>query len=104
MADLLSVEDPQPVAAPDPDAIPLEDDDVVIEDEGDDVVIEEEETTEPTPDPPATAASVDEAIQSVALVEVLPADFQLPLLTKFVPDQRLKAALDTAVAYAIGLD
>jgi hypothetical protein len=41
------------------------------------------------------------AVVSTALVEVLGADVELPMLIKFVPDARLRAAADNAAAQAM---
>jgi hypothetical protein len=38
------------------------------------------------------------------LMHILPADFPLPALIKFVPDPALKAALDQASAYALSIE
>jgi hypothetical protein len=44
-------------------------------------------------------------VQSVApLVDVLPADFPLPALIRFVPDVRLRAAAEQAAVYALQVD
>ncbi len=40
----------------------------------------------------------------VPLMDVLPADFALPALIRFVPDGRLRAAADQAATYALGVD
>jgi hypothetical protein len=40
----------------------------------------------------------------VPIAEVLPADFELSALLKFVPNQALKAQADQATAYALSLD
>jgi len=44
------------------------------------------------------------ALPLVPLVEVLPADFQLPRLLKFCPDVRLRAGLDEATRYALAVE
>ena len=49
-------------------------------------------------------AIVETALVPVALMEVLPADFPLPALIRFVPDGRLKAAAEQASAYALAVD
>lgn len=41
---------------------------------------------------------------SVALMQVLPADFPLPGLIRFVPDVALRQAADAATIYAIGIE
>lgn len=45
-----------------------------------------------------------EPTTDLSLMEILPANFPLPWLLKFVPDVRLKAALDTATQACIGLE
>lgn len=48
-----------------------------------------------------TAETVVPALSPpLPLVQVLPADFPLPRLTQFVPDEKVKRVLDEAVAYA----
>lgn len=37
---------------------------------------------------------------TLPLMEILPADFRLPVLTRFVPDPAVKARIDKALAYA----
>lgn len=56
-------------------------------------------TTEPAPQ--ALGASVALALP---VMEVLPADFPLPLLTRFVPDRRLKEAAEQAAQYALSIE
>lgn len=52
-----------------------------------------------------TAAVVHSAHPApMPLMQILPADFQLPQLIKFVPDPAIKLALDEAVTYALSLD
>lgn len=57
-----------------------------------------------------TAAASGDAVVAVsqaptmALVEILPPEFELPKLTMFVPDRALKARLDAATDYALGVD
>lgn len=53
---------------------------------------------------PAAAGSLDPAVISTALIEVLPADFQLPLLTKFIPNPALRTALHEAVQQALAVE
>lgn len=62
---------------------------------------------------PADDAKVAEAlrdinavapIQQLPLMQLLPADFPLPTLIRFVPDERVKLALDDAVAKALAID
>jgi hypothetical protein len=59
----------------------------------------EEAPTAPIAEAPASAI-----VEPAALMQVLPADFPLPSLIRFVPDTRLKLALDTAAAYALSID
>lgn len=57
---------------------------------------------EPEPEPQELGAGV--AVATVpALMQVLPADFPLPRLIRFIPDPRLRAALDESASYAINL-
>lgn len=49
-------------------------------------------------------AVVDVALVPMPLMEILPADFPLPALAKFCPDQRLKVAIDQAAAYVLSID
>lgn len=66
------------------------------------IAIEPDEPAAPTSQP---ASVVNVAlVPTAALMEVLPADFPLPQLIRFVPDQRLKVATDQAAAYALSLD
>lgn len=51
---------------------------------------------------PSAPAPTNDAIR-IGLMEILPADFPLPALIKFVPDPRIKAALDLAVEKAVKL-
>lgn len=53
---------------------------------------------------PETAIAPMAAIVSTGLVEILPADFPLPLLAKFVPNLALRTASDGAAAYALALN
>lgn len=48
-------------------------------------------------------AGVPLALQQ-PLMQILPADFPLPALIRFVPDPAIKAALDQAVSYALTLE
>jgi hypothetical protein len=81
--------------------VAIEPEDVAVEIEPDDVAIE------PEPDPPAAAVALEPGVvQEIAplpLVEVLPADFKLPALVKFVPNPALRAAADQAGTYALSL-
>jgi hypothetical protein len=65
---------------------------------------EPEPEAEPEPEPeaePEPEPSV--ALARVPLMDVLPVDFALPALIRFVPDVRLRAAADEATAYALGI-
>lgn len=53
---------------------------------------------------PVLAAAGDPAPMPLALMEILPANFPLPWLLKFVPDPALKTALDEATSTAMALD
>jgi len=55
---------------------------------------------EPEPEPVAAVV----AAPVMALAEILPADFPLPALVRFVPDVRLQVALTAAVARATDID
>jgi len=63
-------------------------------------------TADDEPEIPLTPDHVPEpaALAPVALMQVLPADFPLPTLIRFVPDVRLKAAADDAARYALSLE
>jgi hypothetical protein len=76
---------------------------------GDDIAIEPDDPTiepdleiEPEPETPAVVSAKDVAAP-VALMEVLPADFKLPALIKFIPNPALRGEADKAAAYALGL-
>lgn len=51
-----------------------------------------------------TPAPSGQALLSSALVEILPADFQLPLLARFVPNQALKTAVGETVRELLAVD
>lgn len=73
-----------------------EDVDIEIEPEAD---IEIEIEPEPaSPVPPST-----EALEPARLMEVLPADFRLPALIKFVPNGALRVAAEQAASYALSV-
>jgi hypothetical protein len=55
---------------------------------------------DPATSPPTSRV---QAVEAAALVEVLPADFPLSPLMRFVPDSRLKLAVNDATAYALGI-
>lgn len=66
--------------------------------------IEPEPTLDIEPEPePAAAQTAPAPAAPLALVEVLPADFPLPILTRFVPDARLKVTLSDAVLGALAV-
>lgn len=52
-----------------------------------------------TPEPSAAAAS----LLSTGLIEILPADFPLPILARFIPNPALRVAADQAAAYAASI-
>jgi hypothetical protein len=56
-------------------------------------------------EPQAPSAVVHARLESepLPLMQILPADFRLPVLTRFVPDARIKARIDAALAYAKSL-
>jgi hypothetical protein len=66
--------------------------------EPDAIEIEPDLEIEPEPVIPPTTA-----LAPVGLMEVLPADFKLPELIKFIPNPALRAAADQAAAYALGV-
>lgn len=58
------------------------------------------------PDEPMLAIEPEpsgDVIAPVALMEVLPADFKLPALIKFIPNPALRAHADQAATYALGV-
>lgn len=74
-----------------------------------DLEVEPDEPTSLDVEPDAPSAPV--AVMAVQLepmplplMQVLPADFQLPALIKFVPDPAIKRAVDDAVSYALTVD
>lgn len=79
---------------------------------GDDVAIEPDQPIEIEPEiepdveiepsVPAVPPSSD-APAAVALMEVLPADFKLPALIKFIPNPALRGDADKAAVYALGI-
>lgn len=75
---------------------------------GDELAIEPDELMlEIEPEPAAMAieppAAVDVPAIAGALMEVLPADFKLPALIKFIPNPALRGEADKAATYALGL-
>jgi hypothetical protein len=64
--------------------------------------IEPEPELEVEPEQPTSGAALVSTAQP--LMDVLPADFPLPALIRFVPDVRLKAAANAATAYLLSLD
>jgi hypothetical protein len=70
------------------------------QDAGDDPVFDAAAVDDPTFDEPVAVAVVETA----ALVHVLPADFPLPKLIKFVPDERLRVAIEQATTYALSIE
>lgn len=72
------------------------DDELLIEPEG--------ESTEPEIEPGAPPVlTAAEPLVSHGLVEILPADFPLPSLVKFVPNQALRSAVDHAATTALAV-
>lgn len=63
--------------------------------------IEPEPDVEPEAEPEPEPA---EPPAAVALMQVLPTDFPLPGLIRFVPDVRLRQAADQATVYALGVE
>lgn len=82
------------------DELGIEPDDLGIEpDDHLELGIEPETAEVPAgPAQPATPAA------SLAVMEILPADFPLPILTRFVPDVRLRTAADEAARYALSIE
>lgn len=68
---------------------------VAVEDDDPQIELDAEEA--PATSPPTAA------IQSAALMEVLPADFKLPALIKFVPNPALRHEADVAAVYALSV-
>lgn len=58
----------------------------------------------PTLAPEAAPVVAMAPVAPVALAEVLPADFPLPVLTKFIPNTVLRESAREATAYALSLD
>lgn len=61
----------------------------------------------PSPAPEAPISSVPNEGDSgvaVSLMTILPADFPLPALTRFVPNPALRVATEQAATYALGVD
>lgn len=74
---------------------------IELEPEADDEIeieIEIESAADQAPADPVDAAP------AVSLMQVLPADFPLPTLIRFVPDLRLRAAADEAARYALAIE
>lgn len=67
-------------------------------------IFEDEPALDVAPDEQAAVLQVQLQPEPLPLMQILPADFQLPALIKFVPDPAIKAALDQAVSYALALD
>jgi len=80
-------------------AFPAPDEDLAIEPDEPEIAIEPDQEIEGE----ETEAPKQEALATLPLVEVLPADFKLPALVKFVPNPALRAAADQAGAYALSV-
>jgi hypothetical protein len=79
------------------------DDDVAIEPEADlDIEVEPELELAIEPET-GIAPATETAFAPLALVEILPADFKLPALIKFIPNPALRVAADAAATYALGI-
>lgn len=52
----------------------------------------------------APAATVEVALVPVPLMEIIPADVELPALIKFVPNAALRAKAEEATTYLLGID
>lgn len=68
----------------------------------DDLALEPDEF-EPDSTVATQTATVAAAAAPHGLVEILPADFRLPALIKFIPNPALKIAAEDAASYALGL-
>jgi hypothetical protein len=66
--------------------------------------LEIEPEPEPEPEPEAEPEPAAAPVASVALMQVLPIDFPLPSLIRFVPDVALRQAADEATVYAMGVE
>lgn len=76
-------------------AIPADEEPAIAAESDEPTIEAESEPAIPTVEPVALAA--------LPFVEVLPADFKLPTLIKFVPNPALRVAADQAGTYALGL-
>lgn len=73
-------------------AIPLDDEPAIS------LTPEPSEVETPNPEPRTLS------LEPAPLMQVLPADFELPKLIRFVPDVRLKEAADAATRYALAVE
>src|SRR6185295_14933871 len=96
------------------DLLTAADEDIEIEPEPEvEIEIEPESEAVPTSEPAAAipenvrtdraGLEVGALVPARGLVEVLPADFKLPALIKFIPNPALRIAADQAGTYALGL-
>lgn len=81
-----------------PDDLQIEPDEPGVEPEPDDVPIDD--VPREVRDEPVAPS---EQIARVPLVELLPADFRIPILTKFCPNPELRRKADEAGTYALAL-
>jgi len=77
---------------------------LTVDDEPEIPMEEPEIPMEPEPEIVQVPEPEPAALAPVALMQVLPADFPLPALIRFVPDVRLKAQADDAARYALSLN
>jgi hypothetical protein len=82
-----------------PETLELDDEPAIPLDEEPEIPLTDEPATE-TRQPPAPPAEPP----AVSLMEILPPDFPLPGLIRFVPNVALRAALDEAARYALAVD
>lgn len=81
-------------------SFPNADEDLAIEPDAPEIEME----LEIEPDAPLAPAPVAEPLSTgTGLMEVLPADFRLPALIKFVPNPALRITADQSAVYALGL-
>lgn len=79
------------------------DDDIAIEPESEpEIAIEPDAELAIEPEP-AIAPATEMAFAPLALVEILPADFRLPALIKFVPNPALRVAAEESASYAMAV-
>lgn len=82
--------------------VAVEEPDIELEPEEDDFLLEDDDPeVESNPEPESAAV----AVPSVpALMQVLPADFPLPALIKFIPNAQFRVEAEQAATYALSLE